>query len=160
MDLACPIKAFKTINICFGCSLIGLYTCSQAEALKSFANYSIIWVRCEVAPFHFYLKVKTKCYLIVAKCLFYTHYCVKQQNCLHINCVKQQNCLKLRCTFFNSIGKPNTCLRPDLGRCLKLRHTNICTSSPENQSWEFPTNRVSNQSPQLQRLARKFKFHL
>ena len=160
MDLACPIKAFKTINICFGCSLIGLYTCSQAEALKSFANYSIIWFRCEVAPFHFYLKVKTKCLFNCSKMfILYTFLCQAAKLPSHY-CVKQQNCLKLSCTFFYSIGKPNTCLRPDLGRCLKLRHKNIWTSSPENQSWEFPTKRVSNQSPQLQRLARNFKFHM
>ena len=30
----------------------------------------------------------------------------------------------------------------------------------ENLSSGFPPKRVSNQSPQLQRLARKFKFHL
>ena len=33
-------------------------------------------------------------------------------------------------------------------------------SSRENLSSGFPTKRVSNQSPQLQRLARKLKFHL
>ena len=32
--------------------------------------------------------------------------------------------------------------------------------SRENLSSRFPTKRVSNQSPQLQRLARKLKFHL
>ena len=36
----------------------------------------------------------------------------------------------------------------------------IWASSRENLSLGFPTKRVSNQSPQLQRLARKFKFHL
>ena len=30
----------------------------------------------------------------------------------------------------------------------------------ENLSFGFPTKRVSNQSPQVQRLARKLKFHL
>ena len=33
-------------------------------------------------------------------------------------------------------------------------------SSRENLSSGFPTKRVSNQSPQLQRLARKMKFRL
>ena len=33
-------------------------------------------------------------------------------------------------------------------------------SSQENLSLWFPTKRVSNQSPQLQRLAKKLKFHL
>ena len=33
-------------------------------------------------------------------------------------------------------------------------------ASRENLSSGFPTKRVSNQSPQLQRLARKLKFHL
>ena len=33
-------------------------------------------------------------------------------------------------------------------------------SSRENLSSGFPKKRVSNQSPQLQRLARKLKFHL
>ena len=37
---------------------------------------------------------------------------------------------------------------------------NMWASSRENLSSGFPTKRVSNQSPQLQRLARKFKFHL
>ena len=36
----------------------------------------------------------------------------------------------------------------------------IWASSRENLSSGFPTKRVSNQSPQLQRLARKLKFHL
>ena len=33
-------------------------------------------------------------------------------------------------------------------------------SSRENLSSGFPTKRVTDQSPQLQRLARKFKIHL
>ena len=33
-------------------------------------------------------------------------------------------------------------------------------SSRENLTLGLPTKRVSNQSPQLQRLARKLKFHL
>ena len=36
----------------------------------------------------------------------------------------------------------------------------IWASSRENLSSGFPTERISNQSPQLQRLARKLKFHL
>ena len=36
----------------------------------------------------------------------------------------------------------------------------IWASSRENLSSGFPTKRVSNQSPQLLRLARKLKFHL
>ena len=36
----------------------------------------------------------------------------------------------------------------------------IWASSRENLSSGFPTKRVSNQSPQLQRLARKLKFYL
>ena len=36
----------------------------------------------------------------------------------------------------------------------------IWASSRENLSSGFPTKRVLNQSPQLQRLARKLKFHL
>ena len=36
----------------------------------------------------------------------------------------------------------------------------IRASSRENLSSGFPTKRVSNQSPQLQRLARKLQFHL
>ena len=41
-----------------------------------------------------------------------------------------------------------------------LKVTDIRASSRENLSSGFPPKRVSNQSPQLQRLARKFKFHL
>ena len=37
---------------------------------------------------------------------------------------------------------------------------NIWASSRQNLSSGFPTKRVSNQSPQLQSLARKLKFHL
>ena len=37
---------------------------------------------------------------------------------------------------------------------------NICASSRQNLFSGFPSKRVSNQSPQLQRLARKLKFHL
>ena len=36
----------------------------------------------------------------------------------------------------------------------------IWAATRENLSSGFPTKRVSNQSPQLQRLARKLKFHL
>ena len=36
----------------------------------------------------------------------------------------------------------------------------LWASSRENLSSGFPTRRVSNQSPKLQRLARKLKFHL
>ena len=36
----------------------------------------------------------------------------------------------------------------------------IWATSRENLSSGFPPKRVSNQSPQLQRLARKLKFHL
>ena len=39
-------------------------------------------------------------------------------------------------------------------------HITICASLRENLSSVCPTKRVSNQSPQLQRLARKLKFHL
>ena len=33
-------------------------------------------------------------------------------------------------------------------------------STRQNLSWGFPTKRDSNQSPQLERLARKLKFYL
>ena len=36
----------------------------------------------------------------------------------------------------------------------------IWAATQENLSSGFPTKRVSNQSPQLQRLVRKLKFHL
>ena len=39
-------------------------------------------------------------------------------------------------------------------------HLSIWASPQEDLSSGFPTKRVSNQSPQLQRLARKLKFHL
>ena len=45
--------------------------------------------------------------------------------------------------------------------CLICCHAySIWASSRENLSSGFPTKQVSNQSPQLQRLARKLKFHL
>ena len=49
---------------------------------------------------------------------------------------------------------------------LRLKHgvtmnkTSIWASSRQNLSSGFPTKRVSNQSPRLQGLARKLKFHL
>ena len=43
---------------------------------------------------------------------------------------------------------------------IPLPFTIILTLWIENLTSGFPTKRVSNQSPQLQRLARKFKFHL
>ena len=39
-----------------------------------------------------------------------------------------------------------------------MTHVIIGASLQENLSLGFPRKRVSNQSPQLQRLARKFKF--
>ena len=57
-------------------------------------------------------------------------------------------------TFVNIIGaSPYEIL-------IKLMFYLTWVSSLENLSSGFPTKRVSNQSPQLQRLARKVKFHM
>ena len=57
-------------------------------------------------------------------------------------------------TFVNIIGaSPYEIL-------IKLMFYLNWVSSLENLSSGFPTKRVSNQSPQLQRLARKVKFHM
>ena len=42
----------------------------------------------------------------------------------------------------------------------KTETVTVWASSRENLSSGFPSKRVSIQSPQLQRLARKLKFHL
>ena len=50
-----------------------------------------------------------------------------------------------------------------LGKSLACSHKNAYTkwaTSRENLPSGFPPKRVSKQSPQLQRLARKLKFHL
>ena len=48
-----------------------------------------------------------------------------------------------------------------LSNCVPICNVNInWASSRENLSSGFPTKRISNQSPQLQRLDRKLKFHL
>ena len=57
--------------------------------------------------------------------------------------------------FFSTQGPPIQ-IAVAKGRCV----TGKWASSRENLSSGFPTKRVSNQSPQLQRLARKMKFRL
>ena len=57
--------------------------------------------------------------------------------------------------FYLSLGKYKLLLFPH--PCL---YVFIWASTRQNLFSGFPTKRVSNQSPQLQRLARKLKFHL
>ena len=47
---------------------------------------------------------------------------------------------------------------PHVSICIVHDRVYIWASSRENLSWGCPTERVSNQSPQLQRLARKLNF--
>ena len=66
--------------------------------------------------------------------------------------------------FFKNVPNPGT-LIIKMGREASIASRDpfpdtIWASSRENLSSGFPTKRVSNQSPQLQRLARKLKFHL
>ena len=62
--------------------------------------------------------------------------------------------------FHNEINKFNNTGAAIAWRYITPRPDIKWASSRENLSSGCPTKRVSNQSPKLQRLARKLKFHL
>ena len=53
-----------------------------------------------------------------------------------------------------------SCFFSEAPRICTIQKSQIWTSSQQNLSWGFQTEQDSNQSPQLQRLARKLNFHL
>ena len=72
---------------------------------------------------------------------------------IQMKCHKQRHLIRV-CTV------AKTKKRSSEKRIQFYEETIIWASSQENPSSGFLTKRVSNQSPQLQRLARKLKFHL
>ena len=64
------------------------------------------------------------------------------------------------CNIFNSQEFCFTTCKEIAEKHQKVNYKSIWASTRQNPSSGFPTKQVSNQSPQLQRLARKSKFHL
>ena len=79
-------------------------------------------------------------------------------------CVYEVSFVRYACSHHGSLRSSAWVFRMRDGRLYVTIHTSVRTmiwaTSRENLSSGFPTKRVSKQSPQLQRLARKLKYHL